>query len=81
MADDYYEVIAPDRWKNARPYKEYAYKEQVHIKQGKGICKSASTAALLRNLGYTTVFHGAEESTVVIEEEDTDSARAGIEGL
>ncbi len=81
MADDYYEVIAPDKWRNARPYKEYAYKEQIHIKNGKGTCKAASTAAMLRNLGYTTIFHGKDEATVIIEEEDSAEVRSALEGL
>ncbi len=95
MADDYYEVIAPDRWKNARPYKEFAYKEQIHIKNGKGTCKAASSAAMLRNLGYKTILHTVGEITVKEEPderqgatdetltsiEDSDEARSALEGI
>ncbi len=81
MEGNYYEVIAPPLWKDAHPYKEYAYTEQVNIVNGKGTCKSASTAAMLRNLGYTTIFHGKDEATVLVEEEDSEEVRSALEGL
>ncbi len=81
MEGNYYEVIAPPLWKDARPYKEYAYTEHVNIVGGKGTCKSASTAAMLRNLGYKTIFHGAGEESVVVEEEDSAEVRSALEGL
>ncbi len=95
MEGDYYEVIAPDRWKNARPYKEYAYKEQIQIVNGRGTCKAASSASMLIKLGYKTIHHTPDE--VIVEEEpderqgatdetltsieDSDESRSALEGI
>ncbi len=95
MESDYYEVIAPPLWKNAKPYKEFAYKEQIHIKNGRGTCTAASSAAMLRNLGYKTILHTADETTVIEEPderqgttdetleslEDSDEVRSALEGI
>ncbi len=81
MEGNYYEVIAPPLWKDAKPYKEYGYTEQVRIVNGKGTCKSASTASMLRILGYKTIFHGADEKAVIVEEEDSAEVRSALEGL
>ncbi len=57
MENEYYEVIAPEIWKNADAYEEQTYEETVKIVNGKGTCKSPFTAKRLEKFGYTIIKH------------------------
>jgi hypothetical protein len=57
MEGIYYEVIAPEIWRNANAYTEQTYDETVKIVNGRGTCKSPFTAKRLENFGYTIIKH------------------------